>query len=212
MKIRSPGIPQCPPCAASTRELGQHWDETPALLPACQAGALCPGNQRKQNCQVTQEGRDIAIHFQTNRINDCSADKSLSEVSSKGFCDTEADRCLAQVPPLPPAAPPSRGESILHSQQGSRTEQASVTLCQSNTELDGDKSILLYQSPVLASGSTLSGRHHVMKITAQTKGLPCPMYFLASSQKHEQFAAQQLTKSDVDLSVFIGSGGTSCPS
>ena len=45
-----------------------------------------------------------------------------------------------------------------------------------------------------------------MKITAQTKGPPCPMYFLASSQEHEQFAAQQLPKSEVDLGVFISSG------
>lgn len=81
-----------------------------------------------------------------------------------------------------------------------------------NTELDGDKSVLVYQSTVLPSGSTLLSRHNVMKITAQTESPPCPRYFLASSQKHEQFAAQQLPTSEVDLGVFIGSGATSCPS
>ena len=53
MKIRSLVIPQCPPGAVSTREMGERQDETPALLPACRVGALCPGNQRKQKCQIT---------------------------------------------------------------------------------------------------------------------------------------------------------------
>lgn len=123
-------IPQCPPCAASTRELGQRRDETPALLPACQAGALCPEYQKMKH-QVTQEGKGIAIHLQTNRISNRSTDKGPSEVSSKGSCNAEAeDQCLAQVPPLPPAAPPSHGETIPRSQRGSGAEQASVTLCQ----------------------------------------------------------------------------------
>lgn len=72
--------------------------------------------------------------------------------------------------------------------------------------------MLPYQSPALRLGSTLPGRHNVMKTTAQTKGPPCPMYFFASSQKQKQFAAQQLPKSEMDLGVFIGSGRTSYPS
>lgn len=69
--------------------------------------------------------------------------------------------------------------------------------------MDEDKPILLHQSPVLPSGSTLAGRHNVMKLTAQTKGPPCPVYFLDSTQTYEHFAVQQLPSQRYLLVYFL---------
>lgn len=133
---RAPTVPTtCSEYQETGTMPGQHSSFT-----ACMSGG-CPVPRKPQeaefcflfcySCQVTQKGRGIAIHFQTNQISSCSVDKSPPEVSSKGSCDVEAEeQSLAQVPRLPPAVPPSCGESIPRPQRGTRTEQAPVTLCQ----------------------------------------------------------------------------------